>query len=39
MDHFANEKTAAQFGEPHEDSFIYEVEAEKDYVNRLKTQR
>jgi hypothetical protein len=33
------EKTAAQFGEPQDDSFVYEVEAEKGYVSRLKVQR
>ena len=33
------EKTASQFGEQQEDSVVYEVEAEKQYVNRLKTQR
>ena len=33
------EKTASQFGEQQEDSVVYEVEAEKQYVNRLKNQR
>ena len=33
------EKTGTHFGENHEDSIVYEVEAERDYVNRLKIQR
>lgn len=34
-----HERTAAQFGETHDESFVYEVEAEKQYVERLKNQR
>jgi hypothetical protein len=33
------DRTASQFGEPHDDSVVYEVEAEKEYVGRLKVQR
>lgn len=39
FDHFMYERTAAQFGETHDESFVYEVEAEKQYVERLKNQR
>ena len=38
MAQLAQEKTASQFGEQ-EDSIVYEVEAEKQYVSRLKNQR
>jgi hypothetical protein len=36
---FMQERTAAQFGEAQDESFVYEVEAEKQYVERLKNQR
>lgn len=39
FDHFMYERTAAQFGDTHDESFVYEVEAEKQYVERLKNQR
>lgn len=39
FDHFLHEKTAAQFGDSADESFVYEVEAEKQYVERLKNQR
>lgn len=39
FDHFMYERTAAQFGDTQDESFVYEVEAEKQYVERLKTQR
>jgi hypothetical protein len=32
FEHFLHEKTAAQFGETQDESFVYEVEAEKQYV-------
>ena len=34
-----HERTAAHFGDTTEDSFAYEVEAEKGYLGRLKVQR
>jgi hypothetical protein len=33
------EQTASQFGDDRDDSVVYEVEAERDYVNRLRVQR
>ena len=39
FEQFLQERTAAHFGETQEDSFVYEVEAEKQYVERLKSQR
>lgn len=33
------EKTASQFGDNSDDSVVYEVEAEREYVGRLKVQR
>ena len=33
------DRTASQLGESHDDSVSYEVEAEREYVNRLKNQR
>ncbi len=33
------ERTAANFGETHDDSVVFDVEAEREYVNRLKVQR
>jgi hypothetical protein len=34
-----SEKTGCKFGETQDESFVYEVEAEKQYVERLKNQR
>lgn len=39
LSHFMHEKTAANFGEVQVDSMVYEVEAEREYVNKLKVQR
>lgn len=39
FDQYLQERTAAQFGDTHDESFVYEVEAEKQYVERLKSQR
>lgn len=36
---YFQERTAAQFGDTNDESFVYEVEAEKQYVERLKSQR
>lgn len=36
---FMQEKTAANFGEAQEDSVVFEVEAEREYVSKLKIQR
>lgn len=39
MSQFMQEKTAAHFGEAQEDSVVFEVEAEREYVSKLKIQR
>lgn len=39
MSHFMQERTAANFGETQEDSVVFEVEAEREYVQKLKVQR
>lgn len=33
------DRTASQLGDGQDDSVVYEVEAEREYVNRLKSQR
>lgn len=33
------DRTGSQYSEPQDDSVVYEVEAEKEYVGRLKIQR
>lgn len=39
LSQFMQERTAANFGETQEDSVVFEVEAEREYVNKLKIQR
>ena len=39
IEHLLHEKTTNIFGETTDDSFAFEVEAEREYVVRLKTQR
>jgi len=34
-----NDRTPVKFGETQDDSFAFEVEAEKGYLSRLKLQR
>lgn len=39
ISHMMQDRTASQLGESNDDSVTYEVEAEREYVNRLKCQR